>query len=117
MKVLLFTVVLVFATTAQASGQATINVNETNLHFGDTVSFTYEEPNHVQGVLGIALRCYQDGTLVFAAGDYPIQDTYTLGPSIAWTGGAATCAATLEDIDLTKGTVRDVADVTFAVVA
>jgi len=63
------------------------------LQFGDSVTFGYRSDS----AQSIQLHCRQGGSLVFAAaGMLSAGDTaFTLGPSLAWTGGAADCSGML----------------------
>jgi hypothetical protein len=62
------------------------------LQYGDDVTFGYRSDS----AQSIQLQCYQ-GTLVFAASRMlSAGDTsFALGPSLAWTGGAADCSGKL----------------------
>lgn len=87
---------------AQASGSSAIALNEdpTTLSHGDSVSFTYVIDPKVaeKHLVGLIVRCTQNGALVYVAGGWPIQQPYILS-SRAWNSGAADCSATLETMD------------------
>src|SRR5215475_5557249 len=78
---------------AQNTHGNSIAVDQTDLHFGDTATFSYTTNSKVDQP-GITVLCYKDGTLVYAYGGWPIGAfTFTLS-SVAWTnagGGAASC--------------------------
>lgn len=93
--------------------KASITVNETELHYGDSISFTYQDPKP-QGHTGIDIKCYQDGQLVYNAGYWPIADSYPLSSGI-WTGGAAQGTADLLDITHDLARHKVVASTTFEV--
>jgi hypothetical protein len=74
-----------------------LNSTDGQPHFGQQVTFkvsaTFSQP-------WVNLLCYQNGTWVsgewggfFAGSAY--DQTFTLGPSNSWTGGAAECTANL----------------------
>ena len=63
------------------------------LHYGDSVAFGYESSS----AQSIQLHCYQDGGLVLAAAGMVDggAESFDLGPSMAWSGGDASCEALL----------------------
>jgi len=88
--------------------------------YGDSVTFNVSTDATTQPF--VHLRCTQNGTLVAegwqawfygAAG----TQTFTLGPTPAWQGGAADCTATLENWDNygTKGKISVLASTDFHV--
>ncbi len=97
---------------------ATITVNETDLNWGDTCTFSYELPGHPapKGKIGITLDAFQDGVLVYGGGGWPIPDPFVLKSNF-WTSGAAHCIATLLDIDMGNGRRRELAVTEFDVAA
>jgi hypothetical protein len=70
----------------------------------------------------VHLKCFQNGSLVLESwqawfyGEYGLQ-TFDLGPTPAWQGGAADCTAYLENWDSygTKGKVTVLASTSFSV--
>jgi hypothetical protein len=96
-------------------GGAEIHVNETDLHFGDTFTVSYTEPNHLNGVLAITMQCFQEGVVVGSAGGYPIPDEFHAGPSQAWTEGAAHGVMTL--YEYSNGRMKSLATDEFEVAA
>jgi len=85
--------------------------------FGDQVTFNVSTT--ATDTPWVDARCYQGGTLVyeqwagFYAG-YPAGQTFTLGPTQMWTGGAANCTARLVEWT-SKGTDKTLASVGFNV--
>jgi hypothetical protein len=72
--------------------------------FGDQVTFAVSTSYSTKWV---AARCSQNGTLVYTENhgffpDYPWGQTYTLGPTSLWNGGAASCSAELYTMSGTK---------------
>lgn len=63
------------------------------LHYGDSVTFGYESSS----AQSIQLACYQGGGLVFGAAAMVDggSEAFDLGPSMAWSGGDASCEAKL----------------------
>src|SRR5262245_12268888 len=87
-------------------------------HFGQQLTFHFSTASAYRYV---TLRCYQAGPLV---GEQTLarwrgtvcSQTFTLGGSAAWTGGAADCTATLEDRYASKnGAIIALASTTFPV--
>ena len=71
---------------------ASITLDQAAPSFGDQVTFTWSS-NRAES---IQLQCSQSGFLVFADGQLVRNDpVFTLGPSLAWKGGAADCTALL----------------------
>lgn len=69
------------------------------------------------GTIWVDARCYQGGSLVYeqwAAADSSLQATLTLGPTPAWTGGAASCTATANALQR-SGRFKLLASTTFSV--
>ncbi len=68
------------------------------LNYTDNVDFGY---NKVAVYSTIQLQCYQGGALVFSdsrptwEGGLKYGESFTLGPSFAWSGGDADCVAKL----------------------
>jgi hypothetical protein len=64
-----------------------------SLHYGESVSFGYESSS----AESIQLHCFQDGGLVFADSGMVngSAESFDLGPSMAWSGGDASCEALL----------------------
>jgi hypothetical protein len=102
---------------------ASISVNETDLNWGDTVTFTYSptEADHKGHRIGIMVDAFQDkdndgnieyvyGARGLAPGDFVLSSLY-------WTDGAAHCVATLFDIDFRTGRQKDLATTEFDVAA
>lgn len=79
-----------------APGSITVSPSS-DLRYGGHVEFSVTAPDRVRGLLGLDMRCYQNGALVGTAGTYPIRDTYGLS-SNAWTSGAAHCTAYLVEV-------------------
>lgn len=73
-----------------------LSLDQSDPSFGDTITFTVEVPDGAESP-ALQLTCYQDGVLVFAAGGYPLETQFTLGPSSAWQGGTAEAEALLQD--------------------
>lgn len=73
-----------------------LSLDQSNPAYGDTITFTVSVPDNAESP-ALQLACYQDGVIVFAAGGYPLQTEFTLGPSSAWQGGAAEAEAVLQD--------------------
>ena len=75
---------------------SSITLNESEPHWNDTVSFTYEVGDRVQNP-ALYVYAYQDGNLVYATGGQPITNSYLLD-SPAWPDGTgAQGVATIED--------------------
>jgi hypothetical protein len=77
---------------------SSLTTSDSALHFTDSVSFGYQSDKSQS----IQLQCFQPGSsnMVFSAteqvsGTSGISDPLALGPSPAWTGGAASCQALL----------------------
>ncbi len=97
---------------------STITLNESSPHLGGTVTFT----TNAVGLAGwewamVGVSCYQTGTLVYGALDYP-NATFLLGGSWSpWlqTGGDADCVASLYAYGLRGGqeTIRTLASTSF----
>jgi hypothetical protein len=71
----------------------------TSANYGDTVTFDVSTTQ--TDVPTVSLNCYQNGTLVYGASagfyssyPWPWAQNMTLSSS-AWTGGSASCTATL----------------------
>ncbi len=76
------------------------------LHYGQQVTFdVYTSATAYPWVL---LECSQNGSLVYrySKGIFPtsLSQIFTLGPTPAWTGGAADCTAYLQKRDRRKKT-------------
>jgi len=76
------------------------------LHYGQQVTFdVYTSSTAYPWVL---LECTQNGSLVYqySKGIFPtsLGQIFTLGPTPAWTGGAADCTASLQKWDRRKKT-------------
>ena len=108
------------------TGDSTIDLvlldSQDAAHFGEHVTFDITTTATVYPY--VTLRCSQNGVVVsgetiamWLGGVY--TQTFTLGPSIAWTGGAAECTATLEDRDdyyaSRNGRIIELASKTFSV--
>ena len=87
------------------------------LHYGDEVTFdVYASSTAYPWVV---LKCTRNGSLVYEHqnGIFPtsLMQTFTLGLTPAWTGGAADCTAYLQDWSSRK--VKTLASLTFHVYA
>ncbi len=83
-----------------AQSPASIVLNQTNVHLGDTVTFT------TSGGSRIALACYQGGLNMVYSADQATGTSFLLGgTSSKWlsSGGEALCYAWLYARDLSKG--------------
>ena len=97
----------------------TVAVNETDLHYGDTVTFTVDVSEPVPTF--VRVTCYQDEQAVGIgftntqrATHYVTDTTGMYSP--VWTSGAAECKAEL--LQYLKGTrTRTLATTTFSVAA
>jgi hypothetical protein len=86
------------AQAAKPTGSTTssIALNETDPHLGGTVTFTVSHPSTVKNPR-VAVRCYQNDAMVYAAAG-ATGDSFVLGgASSAWVtnGGSAHCTAEL----------------------
>ena len=71
---------------------ASTRTTDGGLQFGDAVTFGYRSDS----AQSIQLHCFQEGLVFAASGMLSQGDTaFTLGPSLAWAGGAADCTAML----------------------
>jgi len=77
---------------------STLRSADGTLQFGESLNFGYRSDT----AQSIQLQCFQSaGTLVFAdsrmlfEGGLGYGEPFTLGPSLAWTGGEATCTGAL----------------------
>ncbi len=89
-------------------------------HFGQKVTFAVSATTTTQPWVG--LKCSQNGTLVYkqANGIFAnsLDQIFTLGPTPAWTGGAADCTALLQDWSgYSKGKIATLASLSFRVYA
>lgn len=66
-----------------------------DIRFRGVIAFEYTVDENVHDLVGLTVRCEQDGRVVYGAGGYPIQTTFVLGPTALWTGGPATGKAIL----------------------
>ena len=85
--------------------------------FGDTVTFSLVTTSTQPYV---RVDCYQNGTNVYTETNgffpsYPWGQEYTLGPTLTWTGGGASCTAQL--ITATRKGYSTLAQISFAVSA
>jgi len=96
---------VVLAASPSAAGQGSISLDQSAPAFGDTVTFTIDSGN--VDYPWVRVTCYQDGALVYghtlgyfdgALGD----QSFLLGPTGLWEGGAAACDAGLLVIKGTK---------------
>jgi hypothetical protein len=75
----------------------TVRTVDGSLAFGSTVAFGYSSDT----AQSIQLQCSQSGVLVFADSRMLSEsgsgygESFAIGPSLAWTGGAADCTALL----------------------
>jgi hypothetical protein len=72
--------------------------------FGDQVTFSVSTSYATKWVVA---KCYQAGRMVYSETrgfypEYPWGQTFTLGPTGYWTGGAANCTADLITTSRTK---------------
>jgi len=85
--------------------------------FRDTVTFVVQTTATAYPY--VTLKCYQNGTLVSqdtnAMFAYSLDQNFTLGPTLAWTSGAADCTATLENRDAKNGSMTVLASTSLAV--
>lgn len=83
--------------------------------FRDTVTFVVQ--TGATAYPYVTLRCYQGGTLVSqdtnAMFVHSLDQNFTLGPTLAWTGGAANCTANLENRDAKNGSISVLASTSF----
>lgn len=89
-------------------------------HFGQKVTFAVSTT--VTSQPWVVAKCYQSGVLVYsqANGIFPtsLGQIFTLGPTPAWSGGAADCTAYLQDwTRYSKGKVVTLASMNFQVYA
>ncbi len=102
---------------------ASITVNETDLNWGDTATFSYTLPDHPapKGRIGIMVDAFQtreeDGASVYVYGARGLVPEEFVLQSNFWTSGAAHCIATLYDIDMSTNKQRDLATTEFDVAA
>jgi hypothetical protein len=90
--------------------------------YGQAVTFDVSTTATTQPF--VHLQCSQNGTLVYESwqawffGEYGVQ-SFTLGGTTAWQGGAADCTAYLENWDQysTKGKITVLASTSFSVSA
>jgi len=81
--------------TSAATG--TITVDQNNLHYGDSATFTTSASGTGNATLRIALMCSQNGSVVYmlsgsAGSSFPLGGA---GTSSGWSGGEAYCDASL----------------------
>lgn len=85
--------------------------------FRDTVTFDVQTTATAYPY--VTLRCYQNGTLVSQDSNamfaHSLDQNFTLGPTLAWTSGAADCTATLENRDAKNGSITVLASTSFPV--
>jgi len=83
--------------------------------FRDTVTFDVQTTATAYPY--VTLRCYQGGTLVSqdtnAMFVHSLDQNFTLGPTLAWTGGPANCTANLENRDAKNGSISVLASTSF----
>ena len=83
--------------------------------FRDTVTFVVQ--TGATAYPYVTLRCYQNGTLVSqdtnAMFAHSLDQNFTLGPTLAWTGGPANCTANLENRDAKNGSISVLASTSF----
>jgi hypothetical protein len=83
--------------------------------FRDTVTFVVQTTSTAYPY--VTLRCYQGGTLVSSDSNamftHSLDQNFTLGPTGAWTGGAANCTANLENRDAKNGSIVVLASTSF----
>lgn len=90
-------------------------------NYGDQVTFAVSTTATSQP--WVTAYCYQNGTLVYqqSNGIFPLSlgETFTLGPTPAWAGGAADCTAYLQDWDSysKNGKITNLASLDFSVSA
>jgi hypothetical protein len=95
------------------------NNNDGVPSFHDTVTFVVQTTATTQPY--VTLKCYQNGTLVSRESNgifaISLSEEFTLGPTSLWTGGAATCTATLENWDSysKNGNITTLASISFPV--
>jgi hypothetical protein len=93
------------------------NNNDGVPSFRDTVTFIVQTTATAYPY--VTLRCYQNGTLVSqdlnAMFAHSLDQNFTLGPTQAWTSGAADCTATLENRDAKNGSITVLASTSFHV--
>jgi hypothetical protein len=73
-----------------------------NPRFGEQV--TFDVTTNATSQPWVDAKCYQNGKLVYEQwngffADYKYGQTYTLGPTNSWPGGAADCTADIVDRD------------------
>lgn len=66
----------------------------------------------------VSVKCSQNGTLVYEQANgifaYSLNQIFMLGPTPAWSGGAADCTAYLQDwTNYSKGKIVTLATMTF----
>lgn len=89
-------------------------------HYGQKVTFSVSTT--ATDYPWVVAKCYQNGTLVYeqANGIFPtsLGQNFTLGPTPAWSGGAANCTAYLQDwSNYSRGKVVTLASMDFDVYA
>lgn len=89
-------------------------------HYGQKVTFAVSTTATTQP--WVVAKCYQNGTLVYqqANGIFStsLGQIFTLGPTPAWSGGAADCTAYLQDwTGYSKGKIVTLATLNFHVYA
>ncbi len=100
--------------------QETITLDQTDPVFESDVTFTVTDANLDEHPT-IQLQCFQDGQLVFATahaaypGGYGYGDPFKLGPSYAWSGGAAEGHAVLGHRNSHNGKFVVDAETSFAI--
>ena len=97
-----------------------LNSTDGLAHFGQKVTFAVSATTTTQP--WVALECSQNGTVVYkqANGIFAtsLNQVFTLGPTPAWTGGAANCKALLQDWSgYSKGKITTLASLSFSVSA
>ena len=93
------------------------NNNDGVPSFRDTVTFVVQTTATAYPY--VTLRCTQNGTLVSQDSNamfaHSLDQNFTLGPTVAWTSGAADCTATLENRDAKNGSITVLASTSFPV--
>jgi hypothetical protein len=109
-------------TTAGGGTISLVLLNSTDglAHFGQKVTFGVATTVTTQP--WVVAKCFQNGALVYsqANGIFPtsLGQVFTLGPTPAWSGGAADCTAYLQDwTRYSKGKVVTLASMNFHVYA
>jgi len=98
-----------------------LNSTDGLAHFGQRVTFDVSTSSTAYP--WVTLDCFQGGVLVSHAsnGIFPtsLGQTFTLGPTLSWSGGAADCTAYLQNWDSysKRGTITTITSMSFHVYA